>query len=209
MRPRRLPRLTDRQKRVVAYIGTFLSSEGRAPTLTEIRDHLGLSAVSTVHEHIENLIIKGYLTRDWNGRRSIELTRRAIARGAARVVSLAGSLKNGGLTIADERCRDEVAVPRALAGAGNVTAIRVIGDSLVGEGICDGDTLIIEQTSAPRSGAMVLVKVRRRGVLIRRFFRSGESVRLVAPNKRGRPIKTRAAEVDIVSVVVGLQRQYR
>lgn len=205
---KKLPVLTKRQKSVLAFVTAFIETEGYAPTLEEIRAHIGLAAVSTVHEHIERLIEKGYLTRGWNQSRSIAIAPEVAVHRSARLISLMGTVAAGS-PIEAVPDPEDISVPEELIGKGETFALRANGDSMVDEGILDGDTLIVEHAEVAENGMLVIALIRGNDVAVKRFYRRGGRVELVSANERHPPMVLSARDVRIQGVVVGLLRRYR
>jgi repressor LexA len=205
---KKLAVLTRRQREILKFITAFLETEGYAPSLEEIRDHFGLAAVSTVHEHVEKLAAKGYLTRGWNRSRSISLTPDLLVKRSARTVPLLGRVAAGSPVEAIVDA-EEIPVPEAFLGRKETYALRVTGDSMVDEGILDGDVLIVEKASAAENGSLVIALIRGSEAAVKRFHRSGKKVKLVSANPAHPPMVFDAREVRVQGVVVGLLRNYR
>ena len=197
------PVLTKQQRRVLNFVSAFTGAEGYAPTLEEIRDHMSVSAVSTVHEHIERLIEKGYLSRGWNQSRSIALTPGAMRQRAMRLVPLEGRVSSGRV----ERFQDsdEVGVPEALLGKDAAYALRVSDDSLLGEGIRDGDTLVVGKTTQAENGALVVAAVAKGNATVVRYTKRGRKIKLTSDETS---VVELANKVRLHGVVVGLLRSY-
>jgi repressor LexA len=146
--------LTAKQTRVLNYIAAFVGSEGRPPSLEEIRDHLGLSAVSTVHEHVGQLVEKGYLSRQWNRSRSIEMAEGS--RRWTRLVPLVGRIM-AGKPFEELHTPEEIGVPAAFATGPGDFAVTVGDDSFAEHGIVTDDTLVIAaRADFLRAGGLVL-----------------------------------------------------
>jgi len=206
--------LTKRQREIVDFIRNFQTERGYAPSLEEIAAHLGLSAVSTVHEHLTNLTGKGVLRRGRNRARSIEPLAGVDAVGPTPVgaatveVPLLGTVAAGEPIEAIE-IPESVALPGELAGRGETFALRVKGDSMVGDGILDGDLIVVERRRRLENGAMAVVLLGGAEVTVKRFYHEGERVRLRPSNPAMEDIVLPAAEVEVRGVVVGLFRRYR
>ncbi len=202
------PVLTRQQKRILSFIGSFLETEGYAPALDEIRAHLGLSAVSTVHEHVEKLIEKGYLTRGWNQSRSITLTSAALRQTGPARIPLLGRVA-AGRPIEAIPNPESIPIPESLLGKKETFALGVTGDSMVDEGILDGDTLIVEKTEVAENGSLVIALIDGRDAVVKRFYRRGDRVQLVSANETFPPIVLDGRAVRIQGIVIGLLRRYR
>ena len=196
--------LTKRQREILDFIRSFQGKRGYSPSLEEIAAHFGLSAVSTVHEHLSNLAGKGLLRRGWNRSRSIE----PVAEGGMLEVPLAGRVAAGEPIEAVE-LPESVALPPELAGRGDTFALRVKGDSMVGDGILDGDLIVVERKRRVVNGAMAVVLLGGEDATVKRFYQDGETVTLRPSNPSMEDIVLPAADVEIRGVVVGLLRRYR
>jgi repressor LexA len=199
----RLSGLTAQQKRVLNYIAAFVGSEGRAPSLEEIRDHLGLSAVSTVHEHVARLVDKGHLSRRWNQPRSIEMAEGS--RRWARLVPLVGRVA-AGQPLEELRVPEEIAVPATLASGSGDFAVTVGDDSFAESGILADDTLVIAAaTGGMHAGPLVLATVENDSIVIRRLARDD-----VAQSPAGGELKGRGSGAfRVLGEILGLLRKYR
>ncbi len=205
---KKLPVLTRRQKSVLKFITAFLEAEGYAPSLEEIRDHFGLAAVSTVHEHLEKLTAKGYLVREWNQSRSLSLTPELMTRRSARIIPLLGRVA-AGTPIEAVPDTEEISVPETFTGSKETYALEVNGDSMIDEGILDGDTLVVEKRSSAENGELVIALIKNSDVAVKRLYKSGKKIKLISANESHPPMLFSAGEVRIQGIVVGLLRRYR
>lgn len=195
--------LTRRQKEIVDYLRTFIHKHEYAPSYREIADNFGFSSVATVAEHIESLKVKGYLENAVNMARSIQLTPTWDERSFA--IPLLGSIA-AGLPIEAIRTSETIDIPRDMMGK-NVFALRVRGDSMEEDGILDGDYVIIEQTSNPHNGEIVVAMLEGSNVTLKRFFREPDHIRLQPANGRYQPIRTK--RVVVQGKVRGVIRKFR
>jgi repressor LexA len=196
--------LTKRQREILEFVRSFQAAKGYAPSLEEIAAHFKLSAVSTVHEHLVNMSRKGILRRGWNRARSIE----PMAGGEAREVPLVGTVAAGSPIEAVE-VPENVALPSDLAGRGETFVLRVKGDSMMGDGILDGDLIVVEKRRRVENGALAVVLLRGGEATVKRFYHEGATVKLRPSNPAMEDIVAPAAEVEVRGVVVGLVRRYR
>lgn len=201
---REMTYLTKRQREILEFIKDFQESEGYSPSLEEIGAHFGLSAVSTVHEHLSNLESKGLLRRGWNRSRSIE----PLSEGAGLTVPLAGMVAAGSPIEAIE-IPESVALPPGFTGRGETFALRVRGMSMTGDGILDGDIIVVEKRERVENGALAVVLVDGAEATVKRFYQDGGSVTLRPSNPTMEDIVLPAVRVEISGVVVGLLRRYR
>ncbi len=199
--------LTRRQREVLDVIRVFIEEHGYSPSLEEIGSALGLSSVATVHKHVSHLVDKGLVRRAWNQNRSIELVE--DDRGEPSVeVPLLGSIA-AGYPLEAVETRETVQVPPSMLGSNQrVFALRVQGESMIEEQICDGDLVLVEERREARDGETVVALVEGSDATLKKFYREGAVVRLQPANRTMEPIRVPASDVAIQGVVVGLMRRY-
>ena len=214
--------LTERQRDILNFIRDFQKERGIAPTHREICDHFGFSSYGTVYKHLSLLQKKGLIRRDWNQKRGVELveqpdqppgdslpesaSRRPEAGPAARELPLFGYIAAGrplDVDVSDET----IAVPEHLTTRGENYVLKVRGDSMVDDGILDGDLVIIARREKADNGEMVVANVNGE-VTLKRMYREGERVRLQPANSLMSPIYAAARDVAVQGVVVGLMRRF-
>ena len=198
--------LTKRQKQLVDYLKAYIGDHGYAPTLEEIGEHFGLASLATVHKHLLNLERKGYIRRLAHRSRALELTvdRR---RPRATAVPLLGVVA-AGTPIEPVEAPETLALPEELLGRGETFALRVQGDSMIGEGILDGDVIVVEARPEAENGATVVALVRGEAT-VKKLYRERTRVRLEPANERLAAIVARPEEVEVRGVVVAVLRRYR
>jgi repressor LexA len=192
------------------FIREFSSEHGFSPTHREICEQFGYRSYGTVHKHLRLLEEKGFLRRSWNQKRGVELDQGDLsaAGGAAHRLPFFGVIAAG--RPVEAISGDEiVAVPAHLLGdrASDHFVLKVVGDSMVEEGIHDGDLVVVSRREEARSGEMVVVLVGDEATL-KRFYPEGEWVRLQPANARMQPIRVPARDIKIQGIVVGLMRKF-
>jgi repressor LexA len=198
-------RFTPRQRQIYDFIRRYTAENGFPPTLEEIAGHLGLSAPSTVHEHLEQMQRKGILKRVPHKRRSTEA---AVAPVAPAVeLPLLGSVVAGPPT-ESFLVPETIAVPAHMVGRGKHFALRVMGESMQDEDIAEGDVLVVRQSPRAAAGDLVIALVEGQETTVKRFFPEKRNVRLQPSNRQMRPIRVRKDAVEIQGIVVGLLRTY-
>jgi repressor LexA len=198
--------ITRRQKELLDYLRGYIDEHGYAPTLEEIGRHFSLSSLATVHKHLENLKRKGRIKRLANHSRALEVVPDPeIARAVH--VPLLGNVA-AGTPIEVVETPETVTLPEELLGRGETFALRVRGDSMIGDGILDGDLVVVEARSQADNGATVVAHVRGEAT-IKKLYRERGRVRLVPANERLAPIVARASDVEIRGVVIAVVRRYR
>ena len=200
--------LTARQRQILDFIRDFRRREGISPTHREIRDRFGYSSYGTVHKHLKLLEQKGYLKRHWNQKRGVELTGSAADSGVARQVPYFGRIA-AGRPIEAIAGDEEVTVPEQLlsSGPGRHYVLKVVGDSMIDEGVHDGDFVVVQEQSLARQGQMVVALVGEE-VTLKRYYPEGETVRLQPANPRMEPIRVAARDLRLQGIVVGLMRRF-
>lgn len=201
--------LTERQKEILEYIHEFRRERGIAPTHREICERFGFSSYGTAYKHLKLLQEKGFLKRDWNQKRGIELIR-AIPGGeiTARDLPFFGRIA-AGRPIEAVRGNERVAVPDHLLSGkdGEHYVLRVVGESMIDEGIHDGDYVIVLRREVAQPGEMVVALVGDDATL-KRFYPEGPMVRLQPANPNMDPIRVPARDVRVQGIVVGLMRKF-
>ncbi|RMF21700.1 MAG: transcriptional repressor LexA [Deltaproteobacteria bacterium] len=198
--------LTKRQKEMLDFIEESIRSNGYAPTLEEIAAHFGLKSLATVHKHISNLEAKGFIRRKWNHSRAIELVDRH-RRPRAVELPLLGRVA-AGVPIEAVEGDDRVEVPESFVRRRNTYVLRVSGDSMVDEGILDGDLIVVEERPEPNNGEMVVANIDGEAT-VKRFYRQADgSIRLQPANSSYQPIIVRDRDLSIRGVVVAVLRKY-
>ncbi|HEX9736782.1 MAG TPA: transcriptional repressor LexA [Thermoanaerobaculia bacterium] len=206
---RRPAYLTERQKAVLDYIAGYQADHGIAPTHREIRDHFGYSSFGTVYKHLKLLQRKGYLHRDWNQKRGLELVRAVPGQSTQTEVPFLGLIA-AGQPIEALPGDESLSVPNHLFGghSSDHYVLRVTGESMIQEGIHDGDFVIVLRRKEARPGEMVVALVEGIEATLKRFYPEGKKVRLQPSNPDMKAIRLPAAAVQVQGVVVGLMRKY-
>ena len=203
--------LTERQRDILQFIRDFQKQRGVAPTHREICDHFGFSSYGTVYKHLSLLEKKGLIRRDWNQKRGVELVEqnepaKAAEREGVRELPLFGYIAAGrpiDVDVSDET----ITVPEHLTSRGENYVLKVRGDSMIEDGIFDGDLVIISRRERADNGEMVVANVAGE-VTLKRLYKEGERVRLQPANSMMSPIFAPAADVSVQGVVVGLMRRF-
>ena len=196
--------LTRRQREILDFIQSFIDEHGYSPSLEEIGANFRLASVATVHKHVQRLVEKKLLTKGRNRSRSVE----PASAAPTPEVPLLGVVA-AGAPIEVVEVAETVPVPREmLPRTGTCFALRVRGDSMVEEGIRDGDTVIVESRWDAADGDTVVALVRGHEVTLKKLQRKGERVLLRPANSALRPLELPARDVAIQGVVRGLLRRY-
>jgi len=197
--------LTKRQKEILDFIEEGIRSDGYAPTLEEIGHRFQLRSLATVHKHVSNLEAKGLIRRKWNHSRAIELVQKQ-RKARAVELPLLGRVAAGAPIEAIEG-NDTIDVPESLVRRRNTYVLKVVGDSMIDEGILEGDHIVVEERPDPRDGEMVVASIDGEAT-VKRFYRDRGAIRLEPANPNYKPIIVRDRDVQIRGVVVAVLRRY-
>jgi repressor LexA len=199
--------LTRRQREIYDFICQFVAANGYSPSLEEIGAHFELASVATVHKHIQHLVSKGFLRKAWNRSRSLE----PVPEQGSDLpdIPILGTVAAGVPIEAIEDGSESIKVPAQMIGRpGETYALRVRGDSMIEDQICDGDIVIVESRSEARNGDTVVALLGGDQATLKRFYRKGGHVKLVPANSSMAPIEVLATDVLIRGIVRGLVRTY-
>ncbi len=211
------PPLTHRQKQALDYITDSLYERGYPPTLREIGEHMGIRSTNGVNDHLKALERKGYLVREELKSRALRPVdyhpKAANDPGADAVeVRVLGRVAAGAPILAEENVIDRVSVDRYFLGAvqgKEVFGLVVQGESMIGDGIFDGDYIFVRKQSTAERGDIVVVMIEGEATC-KRFYPEGDRIRLQPANDSMEPIYVRKDEfrsVDVLGKVVGVYRR--
>ena len=198
--------LTKRQREILDYLNEFITEHGYAPSLEEIGRRFGLSSLATVHKHLTNLQEKGFIKRAWNRSRSVEMIPTQTA-GRSVDLPLLGYVA-AGVPIEAIATAETIAVPEDLVGRRDTYVLRVRGNSMIDEQICDGDLVIVEDRKTAQNGEMVVALLSGSDVTLKKLYRENGKVRLQPANPTMQPIFVDPEQVQVQGVVVGMMRKY-
>ena len=220
--------LTDRQEKILSFIKKSIQDQGYPPTIREIGEHFGIRSTNGVNDHLKALERKGYLLRGELKSRALSvieggrsqagrfprLARRelsAVGDGDVVEVPVVGKVAAGEPILAQENITDHVRIDSVLLGDGGrkVFALRVSGDSMIGDGIFDGDYLFVRKQLHAGAGEIVVAMIEDEAT-VKRFYPEGDRVRFQPSNPRLKPIyvsREDFRETQIIGVVVGVYRK--
>lgn len=206
--------LSPRQRAMLDFIVAAMDQRGVAPTYREIGAALGIGSTNGVSDHIKALIKKGYLERaaDPGSPRSLVPTTRAtgfIEDDGVVGVPVLGRIAAGLPLLAEENYEGTLRVDAGMLPAGGkVFALVVTGDSMIEDGIHDGDFLFVRQQKQVRNGEIAVVMVDGEAT-VKRFYREPDGIRLQPANSAMKPIyvKPSDGEVDLVGIAVAVFRR--
>ena len=196
--------LTKRQKQIYDFTKSYISRKGFSPTLEEIKKHFRLSSLSTIHQHIETLSEKGFITKDDNSARGI-----GLAEKAAKLVKipLLGTIAAGRPIEAIQE-KETIAIPQnKLPRNGEFYALRVVGDSMIEEGINNGDVVLVKQQATADNGQKVVALINNHEATLKKFYKERGHIRLQPANKSMEPLIFRnGRDVSIQGIVIDVVR---
>ncbi|HEX9963766.1 MAG TPA: transcriptional repressor LexA [Allosphingosinicella sp.] len=216
--------LTRKQSELLTYIQARLAESGVSPSFEEMKEALELKSKSGVHRLISALEERGFIRRLPNRARALEILR--MPEGQAGTVSnlkapaAAPSAANdvidlplhgriaAGMPIEALEGQTTLPVPAALLGPGEHYALEVAGDSMVEEGILDGDYALIRKTDTARDGEIVVALIDDNEATLKTYRKEGQMIRLDPANRRYDPQRYRPEQVRIQGRLSGLLRRY-
>jgi len=176
--------ITKRQKQIYDYIKGYIERKGFSPTFEEIKKHFKLSALSTVHQHIETLAKKGMLNKDSYNARSIVLNNKE----EMIQIPLLGTIA-AGQPIEAIKNKETIAVSQnKLPHFGEFYALKVLGNSMINENINDGDIVLVKQQNVAENGQKVVALIDNHEATLKKFYKERGYVRLQPANKTIEPI---------------------
>ena len=201
--------LTPAQEKVFRFVREYITRHGYSPSYEEVRHHLGFQSLNSVYKHLKQLEERGYLRTPWNNKkRALELTPlSSIVRTGAANIPFLGTVA-AGTPIEPVQTAESIEVPENFLGNGSNFALRVRGDSMIEDGIRDGDILIITQQPRAENGQTVVAMLNGEAT-VKKFYRRENEIELKPANAQMKSIMASAEEVEVVGVVMGLLRNYR
>ena len=193
--------LTKRQKQIFDYIKRFIKEKDYAPSFEEIRKHFRLASRSTVHHHIEILKEKGYLNKIDNQARAIEISKNKKSDLVS--IPLLGTIAAGQPIEAIEDPETIKVSKSQISKSGEHYALRVQGNSMIDEGIFDGDTVIIREQPTAENGETVVALINDNEVTLKKIYKEKNGFRLQPANPNLKPIfvKKLIIQGKVISII--------
>ena len=205
-----LDSLSDKQRQILACINEAITRTGYPPSLREIGDLVGLSSISSVSHQLTQLELRGFIRRDPNLNRAIEILVELDSNpDAVRVreddivhVPLVGRIAAGVPITAEQNVDDMFALPRQMVGQGNVFMLKVQGDSMIDAAICDGDYVVVREQKTAENGDIVAAMLDHEAT-VKVFKQRDGNTWLLPRNSAYEPIDGSFAEVmgKVVAVI--------
>ncbi|HTL32887.1 MAG TPA: transcriptional repressor LexA [Kofleriaceae bacterium] len=222
--------LTQRQREILDFISASIVERGFPPTLREIGEHFNIRSTNGVNDHLKALEKKGHLRREDlksramrpvlpDGGDVVPLRRAAMGTGGVELVSsdddmaeipILGKVAAGQPILAIEQATDTVRVDRVLVGGHReVFGLRIVGESMIEDGIFDGDYVFVKKTPTAHNGDIVVAMIEGEAT-VKRYYPEGDRIRFQPANQNMDPIIVKRADfksVDIIGIVVGVYRK--
>ena len=200
---------TRKQREVLDYITRFIERHGYEPSYAQIARHFRVSSKATIAKHISSLERQGLLTRRRaDGGFGLSVRVEEVPGDATCEVPLLGRVA-AGVPLDAVEGSESITIPRFLLGRTRpnlVYALRVQGDSMIDEHICDGDIALIENRTDARNGEIVVALVDGQRATLKRLQRSGQEVELRPANSNLEPLRLHASRVAVQGIFRGLLR---
>ena len=200
--------LYRRQKQILDFLSQYIQKNGFSPTLQEIAEALGVSSLATVHEHLTAMVKKGVIRKYEGAIRGIEIVDQKLGKLTNGVeLPILGFIAAGRPIepYTDPQATLSVS-PGMLSGKKRAFILQVKGNSMVEEGILDGDFVVVEQQETANNGDIVVALLENGFATLKRFFKEETRIRLEPANAKMSPIF--AKKVRIQGKVVGIIRRY-
>ena len=195
--------ITKRQKEALEFIRGYQDKHGYSPSLEEIKEHLGLSSVSTAHHHVKALMAAGYLGKEENQPRAINIYQEE----QMIQVPLLGMIA-AGRPIEIMEQKEIIAVPRGRLprSLDNIYALKVVGQSMIEENINDGDVVLVKHQATANNGEKVVALINNNEATLKTYFKEIGRIRLQPANKKMEPIIVRSGNTGfaIQGIVLGV-----
>lgn len=196
--------LTMRQRRVLEVIRTAIGDRGYPPSMREIGEKAGLSSPSSVAHQLKTLEAKGYIRRDPNRPRALEIldpdsgdvdvTDSGEQMPDPSFVPVVGQIAAGGPILAEQAVEEVFPLPRQIVGEGTLFLLRVVGDSMIDAAICDGDWVVVRQQPTAENGEIVAALLDNEAT-VKTFKRKDGHVWLLPHNQAYEPIDGDHAQI--------------
>ncbi len=203
--------LYKKQRQILDFISQYIQLNGSSPTLQEIADAMGLSSLATVHEHLQALSRKGVIKRFEGAVRGIEIVDDAFNSALSAIeLPIVGFIAAGEPIDAIENPLDSIMVASDLVSKSKrCYVLQVRGDSMIEEGIFDGDNVVVQHQETAHDGDIVVALLDNGFATLKKFYIEKDGrIRLQPANKKMDPIYVSPAEITIQGKVSGIIRRY-
>jgi repressor LexA len=204
--------LSTKRKQILDCISDAVRERGYPPSVREIGESVGLTSSSTVHAHLAVLQREGYLRRDPTKPRAIEVcydpsSKVIVEARPIRHVPLVGEVAAGTGVLAQENVEELYPLPEDFTGSGTLFMVKVRGDSMIDDGIFDGDHVVVRQQPQAEAGDVVVAGIPDGEATVKRFSTQQGRILLSPANERLSPMEFDPGEVTIYGKVVTVLRR--
>src|SRR5216684_1381915 len=201
-----LPELTPKQKRIYDFLAISIREKGYAPSIPEIGQKFKITSTRGVFDHLKALERKGYIKRI--GKRAIEIVSQSgrSALPDAKEIPIVGRVRAGAPLLAEENLEGFLTVGNEIARGKETFALKVKGDSMIEDGILEGDHVVISRQDTAENGDIVCALIGNEATL-KRFYRHGREFTLKPANKNYDPIVVSKGEFRILGKATGVIRK--
>jgi repressor LexA len=201
-------KITKKQKAVYDYICQYIDLNDYSPTQKEIQEHFGFKSLGSVQDYIKYLVTSGYLKNDPNSVRALEPIRDENEVFEKSIdIPLLGKVA-AGIPIEVIEHTDMIAVPQHMIRNGNYFALTVQGQSMIDDGILDGDIIIVKEQKTAQNGDTVIANIDNEAT-VKRFYKTKNSIELHPANTQMKPILVDPEQpFEIKGILAGLLRFY-
>ncbi len=202
--------LTKRQKEILDFVTQFIEVHGYAPSYREIAEAFKLGSVATVAEHVETLVTKGLLQKGDNEARSLQLIKQEdLDTNRSVGLPILGLIAAGQPIETIEGHQETLEVPPFMVGRRHSYVLQVKGQSMIEDGILDGDFVVIAEKEVPSNGEVVVALVNGSEATLKRYYKEKDHIRLQPANSSMDPIIIKpGTPIEIQGVVIGVIRKY-
>lgn len=194
--------LTDKQSKIYEFISAWQMENGYPPTQAEIRDHFGFCSLNAVRSHLVLIEKKGYVRLNCGKARGIQLASSpaSVIRRQENSIPLLGRISAGVPIWAEQNFEDHLPISPALFGGGELFALYVLGDSMTGAGIKNGDIAVIQRRDCVDNGEIAAVLIDQEATL-KRVYLSSEALVLKSENPAFEDLKYAAGKSDLIRIL--------
>jgi repressor LexA len=200
--------LTKKQKQVYDYIVEYLDENGYSPTQMEIKEHFGFKSLGSVQDYIRYLKNANYIQNDTNSVRGLTPVTGGKTSDVENIIDipLHGKVAAGNPIEAVEGS-ESISVPATMIGRGSHYALTISGESMIEDGILDGDVIVVKEQKTASNGDTVVAVIDNEAT-VKRYYKKKSAIELHPANSTMKPIIVKNGDFQIKGVLVGLLRSY-
>ncbi len=202
--------LTKRQKEILDYVTQHIEMHGYAPSYREIAEAFHLGSVATIADHIETLVSKGLLKKSDNSARSLQVVKKEDFEEEHFVgLPIMGLIAAGQPIETITGHAETLEVPPFMVGSRHSYVLQVKGDSMIEDGIFEGDYVVIQEKEVPSNGEMVVALINGEEATLKRYYKEKDHIRLQPANDAYKPIIVKpGTPINIQGICIGVIRKY-